>query len=309
MENDQGSSSSSSSLTPSIAKRIEGRCMQFEDDYDPSKDVFFSIGNDLIMARKSKLGHKSEVFKAQFASGIEGKRINIPDISFEIFYLLIRNIYDYEIQVTPENFMEIFYASRKYFVHDLTTKVVLFVLGFIQAINLAEYFDELEKFDIKTITDHIISLCGRFPIHVIRTLKWTVKSHKTILKIILESPIINCPEFHVYREMMQMIENTCGNQNWLDVQKEFGTMIHLVRFPTMSVTEVIKCGKPPTFLTAKQAFDIVLWIQERAFTETLQFFSAMPRFQSSDYCNFCHRRCLNCRGKVGVQCTCCPSMY
>ncbi|GAB0093362.1 hypothetical protein DMENIID0001_084540 [Sergentomyia squamirostris] len=281
-------------------------------EFEVNCDVTFTFSGDHgdeILAKKSKLVQKSEVFQTQFASGIEGNRINITDISFETFNELIKHIYEKEVQVRKENFLEIFYASRKYFVNDLILKVIKFIESFVQASNLGEYFADIDKFDIKTINDHILNLCARQPIDIVRTLNWSLKPQIGILKIILESPILNCSEYELYREIMQMIEKTKGDKTWKEVQKEFGKMIFLIRFPTMTVSDVIKCGKEPTLLSEKQAFDILLWIQEKIFTETLQFFSTRPRIQdvkNSTNANVATNRiCPNCRGRVYQKCSNC----
>ncbi|GAB0100987.1 hypothetical protein DMENIID0001_171040 [Sergentomyia squamirostris] len=49
-------------------------------------------------------------------------------------------------------------------------------------------------------------------------------------------------------------------------------LIYLIRFPAMTVNELIQCAKPPSLLTGEQIMNLQLYVMEGIFTETLQLF-------------------------------------
>ncbi|GAB0093364.1 hypothetical protein DMENIID0001_084560 [Sergentomyia squamirostris] len=251
-------------------------------EYDPEADVtfvFLTNNGALILAKKSKLASKSEVFQSQFISDKENDVKSITDISFLTFNCMIRHIYGKEITVDKDNFLEILYASRKYAVNDLTYEAIKCALKIINACNLFEYFSEIEKYEIGALNDRIRELCVQYPLIIVSTLQLTSEVHMRVLKIILDSWKLDCTEVLLYKEIAQMIENTKGDLSWEEAKKMFGKLIYLIRFPTMTTSEIISCGKTPSLLTPSQVFGFLLWKHESTLTTwpEILLFSTQPR--------------------------------
>ncbi|CAH1801138.1 unnamed protein product, partial [Owenia fusiformis] len=90
-------------------------------------DVQFSFGaskGPTVYAHKVILGAASDVLKSMFYGDLKETTdvIDIPDISMEIFLEIMRFIYYGEVNLTPENVMGIFYATKKYLVPGLGEK-------------------------------------------------------------------------------------------------------------------------------------------------------------------------------------------
>lgn len=287
-----------SNLVMRAVNRIE-----FGENFDV-KFIFPNNGGAVLLAEKFQLANISEVFEKQFASsrndndGENTEQISIRDISYETFIKLVKHIYKRPVNINEQNFLEILYASMKYFVEDLTFKVIEFIKQFLNAENLSIYFESIDKFEIKMLSEHIKQICKVSPVKIIENLTTSV-AHKRILKIILKSPNLPCSEYELYVAIVEMLKRHFNNTTFTDedFRKELGKLIYLIRFPTMSIKELVLCGKNPSLLTAKQLVDFQLWAQEKIFSLSLQFFSAIPRnVQSFVQSSTSTDKCYNCRG-------------
>ncbi|GAB0098374.1 hypothetical protein DMENIID0001_140960 [Sergentomyia squamirostris] len=289
-------------MAESASKLAENACVQFGVLPDMTF-VFPKEGDAKILAKKAKLSKNSEVFKTQFASG-DSALIQITDISFDIFNAMLKYIYEGKITVKEDNFLELLYVARKYFLYGLTHEVITFGKNFINETNLDIYFEELEKFDIKILICHVKFVCYRNPLVIIKRLNFKSKADMRLLKIILNGNSLVCSEFDLYKEIIDMINRTAEDLPWDDVKTEFAKMIKLIRFPTMTVDQLIKCSKPPSLLTVQQVVDLLLWVQEKTYSDTLQLFSSSPRNNPIQPINKCSR----CRGN-SIRCSSCSNNY
>src|SRR5690606_1785927 len=82
-------------------------------------DVIFVVGKKKFALHKAILAARSPVFAAMFANDLEKKKqnkVNIPDISVEVFEELIRFIYTGDLVPSMEQFaFELFIAADKVF--------------------------------------------------------------------------------------------------------------------------------------------------------------------------------------------------
>ncbi|GAB0090964.1 hypothetical protein DMENIID0001_057510 [Sergentomyia squamirostris] len=251
-------------------------------DSDEVTFIFPRDNNAKVVVKKNQLKLNSVCSRIQFNSGQETDTIIITDISRHIFQDIIDHYKGTKrITVTEKNFLEIFYMCRKYFLVDLTNKVFFFIYGFVKPQNLTLYYDELQKYDDMTFIEDVVkNICVRHPLSVILTLRITSASHLKILEIILKSDVLKCTsEYGLYCGIVDMMMRTRGQLDWEEAVQRLGNLKYFIRYPTMTVSEVIKCGKYPSILTQSEGFDILLWIQEKFYTETLSTFSMVPRYR------------------------------
>ncbi|XP_055708192.1 BTB/POZ domain-containing protein 2-like [Phlebotomus papatasi] len=249
-------------------------------------------GGTFLLADKEQLVNISEVFEKQILSELnrENEKIVIKDISLEIFSMMIEFSYDGSIEIYEKNYLEILYAAKKYFYYDLLNKVVEFLLEFINVDNLTDHFEFIEKFELKSVMDHINILCIRNPLKVIQHITFT-EDHMRILKVILESPVLPCTEYTLYYtiietmkgQLQELLRGKSKKMLGEIMRKKLGPLIYLIRFPTMSVDELILCAKPPSLLKDKEIVDFQLWSKLQVFTETLLCFSRIPRNRQNIY--------------------------
>lgn len=254
--------------------------------YGDNPDVTFFFpknGGAIVNAEKYRLAKISEIFRKQLSpTNVEyetGEVIEITDISFEIFSIVIQIIYGGDIDINEENYRELLYMGIKYLLYDLTHKVVNFVLAFVNEDNLWDHFEFIDKLNIPSLSDHMKRICLSYPLEVIHGLTRSVP-HKKILQIILESPCLRCTDFAIYEAIVRTFSNNLDDDIF-DVPKymreELGKLIYLIRFPTMTKMEIIKCAQFPSLLTDEQVVDFLLWKTQKKFSNTLQFFSSQPR--------------------------------
>ncbi|GAB0088908.1 hypothetical protein DMENIID0001_033720 [Sergentomyia squamirostris] len=132
--------------------------------------IFPANGGATISAEKIALSSKSDVFQKQFIAWKDSpeERIQITDISFDIFNKFIKYIYGHEIDIYEENYLEILYAAQKYFVNQLTFLAIEFLKKFIDEKNVVEHFEFIEKFDIKMLNDHMKKAIVTKPLEIIK---------------------------------------------------------------------------------------------------------------------------------------------
>lgn len=264
-------------------------------EYGKKPDVTFIFPNDgdaVLLAERHHLARSSKIFQNQFSSStndIDGK-IVITDISFDIFNLLLQHIYEGNVIVNSDNFSEVLYASRKYFIYDLVKITINFIMIYINYNNVIDYFEFVDMFDLSYLNDHIRNVIIKNPLDIIGKLNKSAP-HMRILKIILESEVSFHKEYELYdaiRKIMSKIvdDSVCNIEE--KMREQFGKMIYLIRFPTMSTDELINCAKPPSLLTTKQVVDLLLWKNARILTETIELFCTTPRVMiEQNKCKHC----------------------
>ncbi|XP_055691578.1 BTB/POZ domain-containing protein 6-like [Lutzomyia longipalpis] len=257
-------------------------------------NINFIFPNDdgaVLLADKLKLMAVSEVWLNQLprCEISEPEDITIEDIPYAVFSAMV-DFVSYSdngkpvLDVNEGNFQVFLYAAKKYFIYSVLHEIVKFLQNFIKAENLAEHFEFIERFDMQPIMEHFQAICIRFPLHVIRTLN-TSPPHKRILQMILESPLLNCNEYSLFYEIMEMLirdgkGHPGGGQNGESdcMRRELGRLLYLIRFPTMTIEEFIMCTEAPTPLTDKEAKDILLWLNGQIYSSTIKKFNLKPRF-------------------------------
>ncbi|XP_055693112.1 uncharacterized protein LOC129795672 [Lutzomyia longipalpis] len=271
--------------------------------YGDNPDVTFFFpdnGGAQLLVEKRKLAQSSVVFQKQFSEGFESSdRIAIKDISFDTFNVAMKEIYGSSIEIRESNYQELLYVASKYFIYTLIEKIIQFALTFISAKNLTEHFEAIERYEIKRLNDHIEDICVRHPLEIIEKLDCT-KAHMNLLKIILQSSNLTCSEYDLYVAVVNMMKE--ASKDALDVatemRKKLGNLINFIRFPVMSIDELILCAKPPSLLTKEQALDLLLWVKCGIYSESVQFFStnsrSIPNFDRCPHCNDRYAYCLSC---------------
>ncbi|XP_055700707.1 BTB/POZ domain-containing protein 2-like [Phlebotomus papatasi] len=254
-------------------------------EFGTQPNIIFIFPNNegsILKAEKHELVKISEVFEKQFSSGFsdgnKNEQIAIADITFDTFNSMLNFIYNGHIDIYEGNYLEVLYAAKKYFIFELIHKVMDFILGFMNRDNLTDHYEFIENFGLKAVNEKMWEICVENPLIVIKNLNDS-KPHKRILKMILKSPYLACSEYELYRAIMQMMTKKCKSEKKFSekIRQELGNLIYFIRFPVMSVDELISSAKPPCPLKEKEIVDFLLWSKEKIFTETLLHFSTSKR--------------------------------
>ncbi|GAB0100989.1 hypothetical protein DMENIID0001_171060 [Sergentomyia squamirostris] len=217
--------------------------------------VFPNDGGSTFATRKFELSRSSEVFAKMFASGLETDRIIIEDITICSFDKMIRHL----------NGEEILEACSYVYNNIMDAK------------SLLRYYPDIKKFNLTYLNHHITNLCIRIPKDIIDNMNINCDDHLEILKIILECEYLLISEFNLYGTIMKMIKRTSGDLTWDEVKGKLGKLIYLIRFPTMTVDELVMCAKRPSLLTGEQMMNLMLYAKEKMFTETIELFPKIHR--------------------------------
>ncbi|XP_055688636.1 BTB/POZ domain-containing protein 6-A-like [Lutzomyia longipalpis] len=255
--------------------------------------IFLADGGEKLQAEKLKLAQISEVFNMQFYGEFGcSEEITIKDITFDTFKTTMEFLYGIEITITAKNFEEILYMASKYFIFDLIGKVIGFVDTFLNENNLLDHYETLEKYQIEKLNHRMQEICEKFPLKIIERLTDS-KVHMGILKKILESPILNiAKEYDLYAAVAAMMQRTSQNVVKIgeEMRKKIGKLIYFIRFPLMSVDELILCGQAPSLLTDRQFLDLLYLVKSGKYNESVQFFSMKQRYYPKvENCSHCKK--------------------
>ncbi|XP_023931637.1 BTB/POZ domain-containing protein 6-like [Lingula anatina] len=102
-------------------------------------DVRFIVGKEMerIPAHRYMLVSRSSVFYAMFYGVLaEKNEVVIPDIAPDVFRMLLRFLYLEEVNITPNNVLEIRYAALKYLVPALAERCREFLVENLDVENV-----------------------------------------------------------------------------------------------------------------------------------------------------------------------------
>ncbi|XP_055679957.1 BTB/POZ domain-containing protein 3-like [Lutzomyia longipalpis] len=251
----------------------------------------------VVRAERLKLKQRSEVFRRMFsAEFLSNQPIEITDISVDIFNDLMKYIFnEFILTVSVANYREILYIATKYMIAPLIQKVISVAVNLMTQWNLGEHFETFERYQIKKLDDKIQEVFEMDPLTVIHNLKNGSDSEMRLVKLILQSPVLKCSEYALCDAVTRFMERTVVlSEEKMDIGEEmrrkFGKMIYLIRFPVMSLKELILCGKEPSLLPKDLFADLLLWVEAGEYSESVQFFSTKKRIPpSSGNCAICSK--------------------
>uniref|UniRef100_A0A8D8H739 BTB/POZ domain-containing protein 6 n=1 Tax=Culex pipiens TaxID=7175 RepID=A0A8D8H739_CULPI len=183
-------------------------------------DVFFKVGEagEPMFAHKNVITTASEVLYAQhngqFHDAISNSRDNpiaVKDISPVVFLEILRFMYCERVNFTDEIFVELYYAAKKYLLSKLVDVCDKYIEGEIKEDNVLKIFNDNRRYEFDDINTVCLRVICDNPLECFEQERF-LKMEKSSLKLILESPKINCLEDHLENATQRWLECNVNGQ-------------------------------------------------------------------------------------------------
>lgn len=257
-------------------------------------DVVFKFlkTNETIEAHKFELAKGSSFFYNLFFESdgnpdgnpvkVNPIEINVLNFKKNSYIQVIRYIYTKEIKfvdLTVNNVTEILnlantlqLSSLKMECIELLMKQLLDINKFFESIKICLKDDCLKEVFaagfkmIQNETERYISLPSFLDVD------------KELIKLILESDVLNCSEYELYKAVIDWSKQDCMKRgvktNGFNRKQSLGDLIYLIRFPVMSIDEFTKCtAEFNTFLTTEEYGQIFQFISSNKCRNSSKFSS------------------------------------
>lgn len=217
-------------------------------------DVEFVLKSKLENGEKSIPAHKvilavaSPVFQKMFYGDLkEGAVVQIPDESFEAFAEFLQFFYMAEIDLTEGNIYEVFKMLDKYDVQRCQADCENFLFDTVTSEVACLYYDVALTYNysedvLEKVEDHICADA----VNVLESNSF-LKSSRAVLQNILQMDHLNCPEIKVLTAAMSWATVNCANKDLLpsgeNLRAELGDCFTLIRFPLLSIDQIIDCDE------------------------------------------------------------------
>ncbi|CAH1802151.1 unnamed protein product, partial [Owenia fusiformis] len=139
--------------------------------------------------------------------------IDIPDISMEIFLEIMRFIYYGEVNLTPENVLEIFYATKKYLVPGLGEKCSKYLDESIDLDNVCTILDASLKFDEEPLKKKCLEMIAENTRDVSASDAFLYSSNGVLGSILDQDMLDMQSEIDVFRAVEKWAKEACKKQD------------------------------------------------------------------------------------------------
>lgn len=220
-----------------------------------------------INAHKFELAKGSAVFEKLFYGGEKDdvKEIVIKDFSRKSFNEMIKFLYLDEIDVNPENALDILKLSRTYEIDGLEINYSDFITKYLNVDNLSKILDD----SLLLKTDLVRNKCIKF-IEENATEIFQHPSLKNISKesltVILNSNSKGCDTsvMDFFNFAMEWAKNQCVKMgidgNAKNIRNVLGEIFYLICFPSMENDDFVKCLQDDQLFTIEEIGQIFLYI-------------------------------------------------
>lgn len=257
-----------------IKNNLPCRSMEILFKSERLSDVHFRLKkksgeNVLVPAHKFVMASSSRVFEAMFF-GIskKGSIVNIVDVSADAFSEFLQFFYLSEVHLTPKNIAEVCKLIAKYDVPQCIPICGTFLSSTATANNAIPYIELALSFNMsdKLIESIMITIIKNGPA-ILQSAAFR-NCKQFILHLILVL-LYDCEEIDILNGAISwatesLVRKGQLNATLADVRNELGTCINFIRFPLMTLKEILDCiEKYPNLLSFDEYMDLLQYIANR----------------------------------------------
>ena len=226
-------------------------------------DITFKVKDKKIKAHKLVLASASSVFDAMFYGPVAERRTEIeivdcPDA--ELFEEFLSFVYTEDLFLTWDNLFPIAYLAKKYYIPSLTKECSKFLSRSLRADNVLEVLSQCVLMDEKEMTEQCLELIRVRIRQLVRTEEF-LKLDLQLLKSILALNVLDIEEI----DLFLAVDKWCihhleqqGKEVTPEGKREImGNVVNLIRFPSLSVKELINSCLPSGLITKDQFVELV----------------------------------------------------
>ncbi|XP_078372781.1 BTB/POZ domain-containing protein 6-like [Oculina patagonica] len=230
-----------------------------------------------IPAHKFLLAISSPVFFAMFYGELAETRdsIDISDCEYESLLELFRFMYSDEVNLDPDNVMQVLYLAKKYMLPSLADKCTEYLGKNLDASNVFHVLPDAQKYEEKDLVDRCWEVIDKQADEAV-TSGGFVTIEKSVLEELVERDSLTVKEVELFKAVDCWATKECEKQG---LAKEGSVkrrilgerIVKAIRFPVMEEKEFADVVLDCDILTKKESFDLVKY-----FNSVLKFQVGFP---------------------------------
>ena len=216
-----------------------------------------------IPAHKFLLAISSPVFFAMFYGELAEKKdsIDVSDCEYESLLELFRFIYSDEVNLNPDNVMQVLYLAKKYLLPALADKCTEYLRENLDASNAFHVLPDAQKYEEKDLVANCWEVIDEQTDEAVKS-EGFVTIERSVLEELVERDSLTIMEVELFKAVDCWAAKECEKQG---VAAE-GSMkrrilgeriVKGIRFPVMEQKEFASVVLDCDILTKKESFDMV----------------------------------------------------
>ena len=216
-----------------------------------------------IPAHKFVLAISSPVFYAMFYGELAEKKdsIEISDCEYESLLELILFMYSDEVNLTPDNVMQLMYLAKKYMLPSLTDKCSDYLKENLDASNVFQVLPAAQKYEEKDLLNHCWEVIEKETDEAVKS-DGFVTIERSVLEELIENDALNIKEVELFKALDCWAGNECEKQGLVpggSVKRRIlgERIVKGIRFPVMEQKEFVHVVLDSDILTKSETYGLM----------------------------------------------------
>ncbi len=216
-----------------------------------------------IPAHKFLLAISSPVFFAMFYGELAETRdnIDISDCEYESLLELFRFMYSDEVNLNPDNVMQVLYLAKKYMLPSLADKCTEYLGKNLDASNVFHVLPDAQKYEEKDLVNRCWEVIDKQADEAV-TSDGFVTIERSVLEELVERDSLTVKEVELFKAVDCWATKECERQGLAaegSVKRRIlgERIVKAIRFPVMEQKEFAKDVLDCDILTKKELCDMV----------------------------------------------------
>ena len=216
-----------------------------------------------IPAHKFLLAISSPVFFAMFYGELAETKdsIDISDCEYKSLLELFRFIYSDEVNLNPDNVMQVLYLAKKYMLPSLADKCTEYLGKHLDASNVFHVLPDAQKYEEKDLVDRCWEVIDKQAGEAVKS-DGFVTIEKSVLEELVERDSMNVKEVELFKAVDCWATKECEKQGLAtegSVKRSIlgERIVKGIRFPVMDEKEFVELVLDCDILTKKESFDMM----------------------------------------------------
>ncbi|KAL9969763.1 hypothetical protein ACROYT_G022019 [Oculina patagonica] len=216
-----------------------------------------------IPAHKFLLAISSPVFFAMFYGELAEKKdsIKISDCEYDSLLELFRFMYSDEVNLNPDNVLEVLYLAKKYLLPTLADKCTGYIQQNLDGSNVFHVLSIAEKYDEKDLMYHCWEVIEKRADEAVKSDDF-VTIERSVLEELVERDSLNVKEVELFKAVDCWATKECEKQGLAaegSVKRRIlgDRIVKAIRYPVMEEKEFAKFVLDSDILTKKESVDLM----------------------------------------------------
>lgn len=219
----------------------------------------------------------SPVFYAMFYGEMAEKcdDISVPDCEYESLLELFRFLYSDEVDLTPDNVMQVLYLAKKYIVPALVDKCREYLGDNLDGSNVFSVMDCARSYDDKRLLERCWRAVDKYAEDAVKSTGFTT-IEKSVLEELVERDTLKIKEVELFKAVDKWATKECERQELkADGAVKRGilgeSIVRAIRFPVMEQKEFVAVVLDSNVLTPNEVYDVMKYCNSVQLTSPLGF--------------------------------------